>query len=219
MTAPPLPDSLLAGYQRFRAGRYPLEAERYRRLSIEGQSPRTMVVACSDSRSAPEAMFDAGPGELFVVRNVAAIVPVYEPDTRSHAASAALEYAVRVLAVSTILVLGHGQCGGVAAAIDDTAALAATDFIGTWVGGLRELASLLEAGDSSHPERRRTRLEHLAVERSRDNLLTFPWVRSRAEAGALSLRGAWFDIALGELHALGAAGWEKVAVGGPCAQA
>jgi len=209
-----LPHDLLDGYRRFRADRYPAEAERYRRLGLEGQAPRTMVVACSDSRSGPEIVFDASPGELFVVRNVAALVPVYAPDMRSHAASAALEFAVLALGVSTILVMGHGRCGGVAAAFNDAAPLTATDFIGTWVGGLRDLEALLEPTDVTTPERRRTRLEHLTVEQSMVNLRTFPWVRSREAAGALTLRGAWFDISLGELHALGADGWEPVPAGG-----
>ena len=209
-----LPHDLLDGYRRFRADRYPAEAERYRRLGLEGQAPRTMVVACSDSRSGPEIVFDASPGELFVVRNVAALVPVYAPDMRSYAASAALEFAVLALGVGTILVMGHGRCGGVAAAFNDAAPLTATDFIGTWVGGLRDLEALLEPTDVTTPERRRTRLEHLTVEQSMVNLRTFPWVRSREAAGALTLRGAWFDISLGELHALGADGWEPVPAGG-----
>ncbi len=213
MATTPLPRDLLDGYRRFRAERYPVEAERYLRLSAEGQSPHTMVIACSDSRSGPEAVFDAGPGELFVVRNVAALVPVYAPDTHSHAASAALEFAVHVLDVSTILVMGHGRCGGVQAAFNDAAPLTATDFIGTWVGGLRDLEALLEPAEASDPDRRRTRLEHLTVEQSLVNLRTFPWVRARAATGSLALRGAWFDIALGELHALGEGGWERVEIG------
>ncbi len=213
MDAQPLPDDLLAGYRRFRAGRYPADAERYRRLGAEGQSPRTMVIACSDSRSAPEAVFDAAPGELFVVRNVAALVPEYAPDARHHAASAALEYAVHVLGVTTVMVLGHGRCGGVGAAFGSAPPLTATDFIGAWVSGLRDLEALLGPDDLAGPEARRTRLEHLTVEQSLARLRTFPWVRSREAAGALALRGAWFDIALGELHALGADGWEPVPAG------
>jgi len=208
-----LPDELLDGYRRFRAERYPVEADRYQRLGIEGQAPRTMIVACSDSRSGPEILFDASPGELFVVRNVAALVPVYAPDSRSHAASAALEFAVLALGVGTVLVMGHGRCGGVAAAFNDAAPLTATDFIGTWVGGLRDLEALLEPEDVTTPERRRTRLEHLTVEQSLVNLRTFPWVRAKEAAGALALRGAWFDIALGELHVVGADGWERVEAG------
>ena len=210
MSPTPLPDDLLAGYRRFRAERYPLEAERYSRLSAEGQAPHTMVVACSDSRSGPETVFDAGPGELFVVRNVAALVPVYAPDARSHAASAALEYAVHALKVSTVLVLGHGRFGGVQAAFNEAVPLTATDFIGAWVGGLRDLEALLAPEEAADPGQRRTRLEQLTVEQSLVNLRTFPWVRAREAAGALSLRGAWFDIALGELQAFGERGWERV---------
>jgi carbonic anhydrase len=206
-----LPADLLAGYRRFRSDRYPVEAGRYHRLGVEGQRPRTMVVACSDSRSGPEIVFDASPGELFVVRNVAALVPVYAPDMRSHAASAALEYAVLALAVESIVVMGHGRCGGVAAAFDDAAPLTATDFIGTWVAGLRDLGAEVAAEDVADPARRRRALEHLTVEQSVVNLRTFPWIRSREAAGSLALHGAWFDIALGELHALGAHGWDPVA--------
>jgi carbonic anhydrase len=207
-----LPEDLLDGYRRFRAERYPDEADRYRRLGREGQAPGTLVIACSDSRSGPEIVFDAGPGELFVVRNVAALVPVYAPDTRSHAASAALEFGVLALGVSTILVMGHGRCGGVQAAFNDAAPLTATDFIGTWVAGLRDLEALLEPEDLVTPERRRTRLEHLTVEQSLVNLRTFPWIRARETAGELVLRGAWFDIALGELHGLGPDGWGPIEV-------
>jgi carbonic anhydrase len=205
-----LPDDLLAGYRRFRADRYPVEADRYRRLGDEGQRPRTMIVACSDSRSGPEIVFDASAGEIFVVRNVAALVPVYAPDTRSHAASAALEFAVLALGVASIVVMGHGRCGGVAAAFDDADPLTATDFIGTWVTGLRDLEAELPGDVAADPAARRRALEHRSVEQSIANLRTFPWIRSREAAGSLTLTGAWFDIALGELHVLGAHGWEPV---------
>jgi carbonic anhydrase len=213
MTPPALPDDLLAGYHRFRAERYPAEAGRYHRLGHEGQRPRTMIVACSDSRSGPEIVFDAAPGELFVVRNVAALVPVYAPDTGAHAASAALEFAVLALGVESIVVMGHGRCGGVAAAFDDAEPLTATDFIGTWVAGLRDLAAELKPAEPADPAGRRRALEHRSVEQSIANLRTFPWIRSREAEGSLALAGAWFDIALGELHALGADGWEPVAPG------
>lgn len=208
--ASPLPADLLDGYRRFRAERYRVEAERYLRLGTQGQSPSTLVIACSDSRSGPETVFDAAPGELFVVRNVAALVPVYAPDARSHAASAALEFGVLALGVSTILVMGHGRCGGVNAAFNDAAPLSATDFIGAWVAGLRDLEPLLTPDEAADPGRRLTRLEHLTVEQSLANARTFPWVRAREADGRLALRGAWFDVALGELHALGPDGWEPV---------
>jgi carbonic anhydrase len=202
-----LPADLLTGYHRFRDTRYPAERERYRRLADEGQRPRTMVIACSDSRSGPETVFDASPGELFVVRNVAALVPVYAPDDRSHAASAALEFAVLALGVRSIVVMGHGRCGGVAAAFDDASPLTTTDFIGTWVSPLRDLADELDPSDRSDPARSHRALEFRSIEQSIVNLRTFPWIRSREGAGSLALHGAWFDIALGELHGLTGAGW------------
>ena len=210
MVTTALPADLRAAYERFRRTRYAAERERYERLAAEGQRPRTMVIACSDSRSGPETIFDAHPGELFVVRNVAALVPVYAPDNRSHAASAALEFAVLALGVRSVVVMGHGRCGGIAAAFDANPPLTATDFIGSWVAGLRDLAAELEPSDWADPERSRTVLEHRSVEQSVVNLRTFPWIRSREAAGTLSLSGCWFDIALGELHELTPAGWELV---------
>jgi carbonic anhydrase len=205
-----LPADLVAGFRRFRRSRYAIEHDRYRHLADDGQHPTTMVVACSDSRSGPEVVFDAAPGELFVVRNVAALVPVYAPDTRYHAASAALEFAVLGLGVHSIVVMGHGRCGGVAAAFDDAVPLTATDFIGTWVAGLRDIASELDPSDWADPARSHRALELRSIEQSIANLRTFPWVRSREQAGTLSLSGCWFDIGLGELKALGPDGWAAV---------
>ena len=200
---------LLPGYRRFRDTRYQSERDRYLRLGQEGQRPATMVVACSDSRSAPETVFDALPGELFVVRNVGGLVPVYAPDARRHAASAALEFAVLALGVRSIVVMGHGRCGGVQAA-SDFEPLSSTDFIGAWVAGLRDLVDELPQDDAADPERRQRALEHRSVEQSIVNLRTFPWIRSREAAGDLALAGTWFDIALGELHILTDDGWEPV---------
>jgi carbonic anhydrase len=206
-----LPGELRDGYRRFRQDRYQVERERYRRLEAEGQRPTTIVIACSDSRSAPETIFDALPGELFVVRNVGGLVPVYAPDTRSHAASSALEYAVLALQVRSIVVLGHGRCGAVARALDEAAQLPPTDLIGTWVAGIRDLADELEPSEWADPDHGRRTLELRTVEQSVVNLRTFPWIRSREAAGSLRLSGAWFDIGLGELHELGPEGWHVVA--------
>ena len=208
-----LPAPLETGYRRFRAGRYALEHERYRRLGEGAQHPAAMVVACSDSRSGPETIFDAGPGELFVVRNVAALVPVYAPDAASHGASAALEYAVRELAVGSIVVMGHGRCGGIRAAVETPGSHAETDFIGPWVAGIRALAAEGPLPPSNDPARPLLALERRSVERSIENLRTFPWIASREAAGQLGLHGAWFDIALGELHALTDGGWARVEEG------
>jgi carbonic anhydrase len=206
-----LPEQLEAGYRRFRATRFASERDRYRQLADEGQRPPTVVVACSDSRTAPETVFDAGPGEMFVVRNIAALVPPYEPDEHRHGASAALEYAVLGLDVASIVVLGHGRCGGVAAAlaaaVADRDPLAPSDFVGAWISDLRGLARQLVTGEPVEASRRQHALELESVELSRSNLLTFPWIRSRHEAGVLSIHGAWFDIGSGSMKWLDQDGW------------
>lgn len=205
-----LPHELDAGYRRFRRTRYPLTRKRYRRLASEGQRPTVAVIGCSDSRAAPETVFDAGPGELFVVRNIAGLVPVYEPDRGDHGVSAALEYAVLALAVRHVIVLGHGRCGGIEAALDPSGPLSGTDFVETWVRGVRELAAELDLDASTDPTLRRRTLELRSVERSIANLRTFPWIDSRVRDGSLDLHGAWFDIALGELDALSPDGWVTI---------
>ncbi|HYO44771.1 MAG TPA: carbonic anhydrase [Candidatus Limnocylindrales bacterium] len=205
-----MPTELLDGFRRFRAGRYRLEHGRYQGLLDGGQHPRTMLVACSDSRSGPETVFDASPGELFVVRNVGGLVPVYAPDNRNHAASAALEYDVLALRVESIVVMGHGRCGGVAAALDQTAPLTSTDFIGCWIQALRDLADDIDPTDWADPDRAARALEYRSVEQSLVNLRTFPWIRSRERAGSLRMSGCWFDIGLGELRELTTGSWQTV---------
>ena len=208
MGSAPLSERLSSGYRRFRAGRYNGERVRYEELAREGQRPHTMIVACSDSRSAPETIFDAGPGELYVVRNVAALVPRYAPDAKSHGASAALEFGVLGLEVEEIVVMGHGRCGGVAAALSSASQLAASDFIGAWVADLTALEERTPASPSGGAEERQRLIEHLSVQQSLEHLRTFPWIAERERAGRLALHGAWFDIALGELHALVDDGWQ-----------
>jgi carbonic anhydrase len=205
-----LPTELLDGFHRFRTGRYAEERDRYQELVERGQRPQTIVIACSDSRSSPETILDAMPGELFVVRNVGGLVPVYAPDTRAHAASAALEYAVIKLAVRSIVVMGHGRCGGVAAALQAGGPLTSTDFIGSWTQALRDLAADIDPADRADDARRHRALEYRSVEQSLANLRTFPWIRSRERDGTLRIAGCWFDIALGELHELTPDGWRPV---------
>ena len=204
------PADLLAGYGRFRTGRYTADAERYRHLAEAGQRPHALVVACSDSRSAPEAIFDVGPGELFVIRNVAGLVPVFAPDARPHGVSAALEYGVVGLGVDSIVVLGHGRCGGIAAALEGAGPLTSTDFVGAWTAGLRDLAATIALPPGASPEERRLALERRSIEQSIVHLRTFPWIRRREADGSVALHGAWFDISLGELSELGPQGWRPV---------
>jgi carbonic anhydrase len=195
-----LPQRLLDGYASFRAGRYAQEQDRYRMLGSGVQKPRIMLIACCDSRAAPETIFDAGPGEMFVVRNVANLVPPYAPDGRHHSTSAALEFAVLSLGVQHIVIMGHGRCGGIRAVVDSGDPLSSSDFIGRWMVGVAEVAAQVRA-DNGHGHDLHTAVERASVEHSLANLRTFPWVRNRVAKRELSLHGAWFDIAEGLLHA------------------
>lgn len=207
-----LPRRLLDGYASFRNGRYTAEAARYERLGQGAQKPSVMIIACCDSRAAPETVFDAGPGEIFVVRNVANLVPPYMPDGGHHATSAALEFAVLALGVTHVVVMGHGRCGGIHAAVQDADPLTHTDFIGSWMRGIKDVARYVpKTGESEELFERR--IERASVEHSLANMRTFPWIRMRENGGELSLHGAWFDIALGELHAYDEQGksWAAIA--------
>jgi carbonic anhydrase len=193
----PLPKRLQDGYENFRSGRYSQEAERYKKLGEGAQKPSVMIIACCDSRAAPETIFDAGPGEIFVMRNVANLVPPYAPDGKHHATSAALEFAVLSLNVQHIVVMGHGRCGGIRAVVEGGDPLSSGDFIGQW---MRDVQDVAEAVKHDHPHDLQTAVEHASVEHSLANLRTFPWLRVRENKSDVSLHGAWFDIALGELH-------------------
>ncbi|HEU4985528.1 MAG TPA: carbonic anhydrase [Rhizobiaceae bacterium] len=195
-----LPERLLTGYRNFMQGRYAAESDRYRSLAREGQSPETMVIACCDSRSAPETIFDAGPGELFVVRNVANIVPPYQPDERFHGTSAALEFGVQSLKVKHIVVMGHGRCGGINAVLNPAAEpLSPGDFIGKWMGLVAPAAETLSGSTMMTATERQTALERISIRFQIANLRTFPCIRILEEQGKLTLHGAWFDISTGEL--------------------
>ncbi|MDQ0304211.1 carbonic anhydrase [Ancylobacter polymorphus] len=195
-------DKLLDGYHRFRATGWPERKALFERLAALGQKPQTLVIACSDSRVDPSMIFDAGPGELFVVRNVANLVPAYStPDHQHHGTSAAIEFAVRVLEVREIVVLGHALCGGAGALIDG-APPQAQDFLPDWIrigAPARDIALNL----SDDPAERRTIVEYQCVKLSLRNLATFPWVRERLEDGRLALQGAYFAVATGVLERLG----------------
>ncbi|HYG48937.1 MAG TPA: carbonic anhydrase [Allosphingosinicella sp.] len=191
---------LIEGYRRFRDTGWARERERWSRLA-EGQSPKVMVIACSDSRVDPTQIFDAGPGEMFVVRNVAALVPPYETAGGHHGVSAALEFAVTQLQVEEVVVMGHGFCGGCAAALTgqfDDAAHGEGHFIADWIEMLRDARDKVRA---EHGEDFRA-MELEGVRVSLANLRTFPWVREREADGRLKLHGAYFAIADGVLHLL-----------------
>lgn len=197
---------LIDGYRRFRDSGWARERERWSKLA-KGQSPRVMVIACSDSRVDPTQIFDSGPGEMFVVRNVAALVPPYETTGGHHGVSAALEFAVTQLQVEEVVVMGHGYCGGCAAALTgqfDDAAHGEGHFIADWIEMLREARDKVRA---EHGEDFRA-MELEGVRVSLANLRTFPWVSERESDGRLKLHGAYFAIADGVLHLLDEASGE-----------
>ena len=188
---------LIDGYRAFTSQRLPTEQTRYRELSERGQSPAVMVIGCCDFRVSPEVIFDAGPGELFVVRNVANLVPLFQPDGGAHGVSAALEYAVQVLRVKHIVVLGHAQCGGIRAFIDDIEPLSPGDFIGRWMEMFIKPGE--KVGQREHETMHEfiTRIEKASVFRCLENLMTFPFVSILVGRGEMELHGAYFGVAEG----------------------
>jgi len=214
-----LPHRLLQGYSAFLSGRFGHERDRFRELAEVGQKPRIMMIGCCDSRVSPEVIFDAGPGEIFVVRNVANLVPPYKPDDDLHGTSAALEFAIMGLRVEHIVVMGHAQCGGVRAYAEGEAdpyqrPLSPGDFIGKWMSLIAPAAQRLgPPGEEPMGDY----VERLALESIREsiaNLRTFPCVRTLEARGRLFLHGAYFGVATGKLMALDEADGRFVQVAG-----
>jgi carbonic anhydrase len=198
------PDRLMQGYRSFLDRRFASERSRYAMLAESGQKPEIMVIGCIDSRVSPEVIFDAAPGELLVVRNVANLVPPYEPDrSTQHGTSAALEFGVQALRVKHIVVLGHAYCGGIRAFADEQEPLSPGDFIGRWMSQIAPAAESLGQRDkhagAGDYEGYLRRLEFASVELSLKNLVTFPCVRILVERGKLHLHGAYFGVASGRL--------------------
>jgi carbonic anhydrase len=192
-------EDLISGYRRFRAGMWSRERQRFEELSRDGQRPTTLVIACSDSRTDPQMVFNARPGELFVIRNVANLVPPYGPDLQYHGTSAALEFGVRELKVQRIVVLGHAMCGGIDALLHGGPA-EGNDFVGNWMH-IAEPARQRALG--LPPEQRQGECERESVRLSLDNLTTFPWIKDAVAQGRLKLHGCFFDIRSGILEILG----------------
>ena len=191
-------DRLIEGYRRFRKDVWPAQRARYERLAEAGQRPETMVIACSDSRVDPQIVFGAGPGQLFMVRSVAGLVPPYAPDMGQHGTSAALIFGVRVLKVQRVVVLGHAQCGGVRAMLDGPQE--ATDFVPQWI----EIAQpALRCSHEAKPgEDIQARREIEVLKLTLANLLTFPWIGEAVKAGRLQVQGFHFGIQSGVLAKL-----------------
>ena len=196
------PQRLIEGYGAFTSGRLQSEQDRYRELAEHGQTPEIMVIGCCDSRVSPEVIFDARPGELFVVRNVANLVPPYETDGKYHGVSAALEFAVGALKVKHIVILGHAHCGGIRAYAEDAEPISPGDFIGRWMSLIAPAAEKVGARESMSPTEYLERMEKASIVNTLDNLMTFPRLRKLIERGAVALHGAYFGVAKGELSVL-----------------
>ncbi len=201
------PQRLLEGYNAFTAGRLQNEQARYNELAQLGQSPEVMVVGCCDSRVSPEVIFDARPGELFVVRNVANIIPPYSPDGQAHGVSAALEFGIGALRIKHIVVLGHAHCGGVKAYVHDSEPLSPGDFIGKWMQLMAPAAHKIGpiSGGEDHADYLK-RLEQANIANSLDNLMTFPLLARLIEKGKVATHGAYFGVATGDLSVMDTTG-------------
>jgi carbonic anhydrase len=200
----PYLSKLIEGYRRFRDTDWARERERWSELA-EGQSPQVMILSCADSRVDPAQIFDGRPGEMFVVRNIGALAPPYETSSGFHGVSAALEFAVDQLNVGEILVMGHGFCGGCAAALtgkfEDTPH-GEGHFIADWVGMLSDARDRVRARHSELDRSAFLDMEREAVKVSLENLRTFPWIAQRERDGQLKLHGAHFSISEGRLYLL-----------------
>ncbi|HUQ13518.1 MAG TPA: carbonic anhydrase [Novosphingobium sp.] len=204
MAIPPSPqlDRMVEGYRRFCRTQWTPNRERWQQLR-EGQNPEVMIIACSDSRVDPAQIFDVDPGEMFVVRNVAAMVPPFEPVAGHHGVSAALEFAVQVLEVKEIVVMGHGMCGGCRAALTQElhgAEPGDGGFIADWIAMLDEVREPIAASLGTTGRAAERAMEEAGVKVSLANLRTFPCIRRKERDGALRLRGAFFAISDGVLH-------------------
>ncbi len=196
-------EKLLKGYQRFRKESWPERRAAFEALSDHGQHPQVLVIACVDSRVDPAVIFDTAPGQLLTIRNVANLVPPFAPDAAYHGTSAAVEFGIRVLNIPHLVVLGHGQCGGVRALLNG-APPDADDFISQWMSIAAPARRVALRCDT--PDAQEQCCEQEVVKISLANLRSFPWLKEREDAGRLALHGAWFAIRTGVLSVLGG-GW------------
>ena len=208
------PDHLTDRFRRFKFRHFVANQDHYETLAIHGQNPDVMIVSCCDSRVDPETIFSAMPGELFVVRNVANLVPPFETTGKYHGVSAALEFAALNLRVKHIVVMGHSGCGGVRACIDhDAARQTDAEFIRNWMSMLDEpLAELRHNHPNLPGPDMRIALEHEAIKTSLANLRTFPCIQALEGKGRIALHGTYFDISTGTLEVLNSATGEFVAI-------
>lgn len=195
-----MPDRLLEGYKRFREGYYQAHKEELSALA-KGQAPRIAVVSCCDSRVDPTIVFDANPGELFTVRNVANLVPPLEHGGRYHGTSAALEFAVIHLKVEHVVVLGHAKCGGIQLLLETSGEEdpEGESYLRNWVSMAKPVLETLKQDDYSSPEELQMACEHASIRNSLHNLLSFPWIEERVRRGELKIHGWHYDLATSTL--------------------
>ena len=202
---------LIDGYKRFYKKSFEKKQEFYGNLSKEGQSPKFLVISCCDSRVHPAQIMDTNPGDIFVIRNVANLVPVNEPDGKSHGTSAAMEFAVKHLNVKYIIVLGHSQCGGIKTLMEGEHFSSEYSFVDPWMGIAKNARlSVLEKHKGKSFEEQCTYCEKASIEISLNNLMTFPWIKEKCDSGELKIHGWYFNIKTGAL--LGHRGEEFIPV-------
>ncbi|MSO98099.1 MAG: carbonic anhydrase [Rhodospirillaceae bacterium] len=197
-------DKFIAGYRQFRETYFSQNKDLLKALMGKPQSPKAMMIACSDSRIDPGLKFGSEPGDMFMVRNVANLVPPYSPDGDFHGTSAALEFAVLVLQVENIVVMGHAKCGGIGALVRHQEK-SATDFVASWMK-IAQPAYESAAKTASSEDALQRLCEQEAVKVSLQNLMTFPWIKSRVDSGKLAIHGWYFDLETGTLYRLNKAG-------------
>jgi carbonic anhydrase len=193
-------DKLIAGYQRFREGYYLENKDKLLKLAEQGQSPKIALISCSDSRVDPSIILDCEPGDLFVIRNVANLVPPKEENDSLHGTSAALEFAVTELEVESIIVLGHTQCGGIKSLMDTPVSNNLDTFIGKWMQQLEGVRNeILNNNNITDQLSRYSCCEQKGIQQSLQNLMTFPWIKKRVESGRLKLHGWRYDLSSSQL--------------------
>ena len=195
-------EKFIEGYRKFRDTYFRENEDFIHDLMAKGQKPAALMIACSDSRIDPSLKFDVSPGEMFIVRNVANLVPPFEQGGKYHGTSAALEFAVRALEVEHVIVMGHARCGGIHALMNTPRS---GDFVGSWMQ-IAERARTRAVAARLPPAQAQQLCEHEAVKVSLENLLTFPWVKDAVDAGKLKLHGWYFDLGTATLYVLNDAG-------------
>lgn len=195
-------EKLVKGYERFRNGYFERNRDRLEQLA-DKQSPEIAMVSCCDSRVDPGILFDVEPGDIFVIRNVANLVPPFETKGDYHGTSAALEFAVTCLGVKQVVVLGHANCGGIRALMENNSSIKSNGFIDSWMHLAKEAKKdVLKRDDLTTSKQRIDACEKTAISYSLRNLMTYPWIRQRVETGNLDLVGSYYDLHTGELTAL-----------------